>query len=363
MSQSTADRSERLLEQLLAATPDHPVRFKRLCEDVEDWDGVFNAALQHGVESFLYRFLTETGYQLPGEVQERTERWLMIRDAWQTHSAQALDETLRALHAADVKAVALKGPVLAERLYSNPRVRPSADLDLLVAPSDFNRATSALAAVGYRPQNESQDRFLRKYHYHTILSRSCPPVIELHFRLSHGFGTKIPAEQFLSRARVHRTERGAVVHVLSPEDEMIYLSVHAAGHHFLRLSWLCDIKLLLSRYPDLDWKTVAARAASFKVRAAVLFTCETLRRRLGVDIPELHPANRIRSQVATFLLEAIKKQPDCSRRLFAGEIAFTTILCDTPLSAIGFLKRPLFLILRRRARRHLPSLVPEEWSY
>ena len=53
---------------------------------------------------------------------------------------------------------------------------------------------------------------------------------------------------------------------------MLYLSVHAAGHRFDRLSWLCDIKLLLHRYPGLDWPTLIARARSLHVLAPLLFS-------------------------------------------------------------------------------------------
>jgi hypothetical protein len=243
-------------------------------------------------------------------------------------------------------------------------MRLSADLDLLVASDDLDRATAALKTIGYGAAKESQARFLRKYHYHIILSRSCPPVIELHFRLSDGFGVRIAAEEFLSRAGPYRTARGAVTHILSPEDEMLHLCIHAAGHRFLRLSWLCDIKLLLLRYPNLDWTSVIARAHSIHVLAALLFTCETLQARLGVKIPvkEALP-QRIRSRIANFLLAAIARQPDSSRRSLVGKMAFTAVLCDRPGSALESLRRQLLLVVRRRARRHFPSLTPEEWSY
>ena len=145
---------------------------------------------------------------------------------------------------------------------------------------------------------------------------------------------------------------------------MLYLAIHAAGHRFDRLSWLCDIKLLLGRYPDLDWNTLASRARSLHVLAALLFACDTLQSRLGVKAP-LNDAmpQRIRSRIANFLLAATAKQPDPSRRSLLGKMAFTVALCDRPARAFQFLRRQLLLIARRRAHRHLPSLTPEDWSY
>ena len=355
---------EYTLEILLSAVPDDLVRFRQVCAGVENWDHVLNRALLHGVESLLHHYLIEVGFKLPPATEQRVCRWEIIRNLWQAHAQSALGEALRALDSASVRAVTLKGPILGERLYPDPRMRLSADLDLLVAAGDLDRAIAALKAIGYGAAKESEARFLRKYHYHVILSRSCPPVIELHFRLSDRFGVEIAAEDFLSRARVYRRTQGAVAHVLTPEDEMLYLCIHAAGHGFIRLSWLCDIKLLLRQHTDLDWRTVAGRARSLHVLAALLFACETLQSRLGVKIAlnEEMP-RRIRSRVANFLLATTARQPDPSRRSLLGKMAFTAVLCDRPEEALEFLQHQLLLIARRRARRHFPSLIPEEWSY
>ena len=356
---------ERMLELLLSSAAGRPDHFKQLCAEVDEWDEILRSALLHGVESYLHRCLTDAGICLPGELRERTERWLVIRDVWQSHVQEALQDVLGVLDAARVQAVCLKGPVLGERLYPDPRMRPSADLDVLVARDDLDRATNALRTIGYSPAKDSQERFLRRYHYHTILSRSCPPVIELHFSLSDGFGVVLPAEEFLSRACVYQTKQGVAANVLAAEDELLFLSIHAAGHRFVRLSWLCDIQLLLRRYPDLDWTTVIARARRFKVLAPFLFTCETLRRRLDVNIPyfDRRLSQRIRSRTANFILSVTGNQPDPSRRSLIGKMAFTAVLCDRPHAAVRFLKRQLLLVTRRRARRHFPSFVPEEWAY
>jgi hypothetical protein len=355
---------ERLLEQLLGAIPEDPVRFKQLCGEVEDWDQVLDRALRNSVESVLHYYLLQTGFRLSPTIEERARRWQTIKDAWQAHTLSALDEALAVLDSASIRAVALKGPLLGERVYPDPRMRLSADLDLLVGSNDLDRAIVALKTIGYGPAKESEARFLRKYHYHINLSRSCPPLIELHFRLSDGFGVETPAEEFLSRAGVYRRARGPSAYILSPEDEILYLCVHATGHRFLRLSWLYDVKLLLLRHPSLNWNILTDRARSLRLLSPLLFACETLRSRLAVRTPlgETMP-QRLRSRVANFLLAVTARQPDPSRRSLLGKMAFTTVLCDRPGDALQFLQRQMLLIARRRARRHFSSLIPEEWSY
>jgi hypothetical protein len=355
---------ETAVELLLKSAPDDPVGFRQICGEIDNWDQVFNSAVIDGVESLLRHYLIQIGFNPPPAIGERTHRWQMIKDVWLGHLRSALDEALSVLDSASVRAVALKGPVLGERVYPDPRLRLSADLDLLVATNDLDRAAAALKKIGYGPDKESEDRFLRKYHYHLHLTRSCPPVIELHFRLSDGFGVRMAAEPFLSRAGSHRTAGGAIAGILAPEDELLYLCIHAAGHRFIRLSWLCDIKLLLRRYPDLDWNIVIERARALHVFAALRFACEILHSRLGVHTPFADDARQpIRSRVANFFLDATARQPDPSRRALLGKIVFTTVLCDGGVEAMGFLQRQMLLIARRRARRHFPSLAPEEWAY
>jgi hypothetical protein len=354
---------ELLLEQLLSALPGDTAGFRQICGRIENWDLLFENALVHGVESVLCHHLMDSNVTLPSDLRSSTERWLKVRTLWQSHARHALNEALEALDTAAVPTVALKGPLLGERLYPNPFLRPSADLDLLVSRSDLDRATEALESIGYRHNKESQARFLRKFHYHTILARPCPPLIELHFSLCDRFGVEIAAEEFLSRAVEYRSTAGIPARVLSPEDELLYLSIHAAGHRFTRLSWLYDIKLLLLHQKDLEWETVVARARDLKVLSALLYTREVLQRRLGVVVGKSASNRRTRSRIASFLLEATARQPECSRGSLVGKMAFTAVLCDRPTSAAAFLRRQLLFIVRRRARRHFPSFVPEEWSY
>jgi len=175
----------------------------------------------------------------------------------------------------------------------------------------------------------------------------------------------VPAEEFLAGSCVYHTSQGIAANVLAPEDEFLYLSIHAAGHRFVRLSWLCDMQLLLRRHPNLDWTKVIIRARIFKLLVPFLFGCEALRRRLGVEVPciDNRLSQRLRSRVADFFLSVAAKQPDPSRRSLMSKMAFIAALCDGPNAAFSFLSRELLLVGRRRARRHFPSITPEEWSY
>jgi hypothetical protein len=232
-----------------------------------------------------------------------------------------LAEALGALRGIPV--VALKGPLLGERLYPDPRARPSTDLDLLVAPAELDRAAAALATAGWRAPTTRAEAWYRRHHHHLHLERAGAPVVELHFRAATAFGADLDAAPLLARARPH--DSGALV--LAPEDEWLYLAVHAANHRFERLGWLYDLKLLARTRPT--WDVVLARAAEAGVSRAVAFALALVRERLHADVPAAAG-----SRLAWRLLD----EP------WAGP-AFRVALCDRPSAAARMLARKALLRL------------------
>jgi Uncharacterised nucleotidyltransferase len=355
----------RILPRLLATVPEAPAQFQRLCAEVTDWSPVLECAGRHGVEHLLYHLFAAASCDLPPAIREHARRRGVFERLGQTRLLDALDQALAALDGAGVPAVALKGPVLAERLYPDPTIRSSTDLDFLVSPQLLDRASEVLRAIGYETQMGPLHRYNRTHHHHVCLERPGWPMVELHFRAYTGFGIVVPAEPFLSRASHYRTRRGSVAWVLSPEDEFLQLSLHAAGHRFARLSWLFELKLLLQSCPELDWDLVATRARALEIVTPVSFACEMLRRRLAVAVPrrsDLAPPRGLRARAAEALLPG--DASDAVRREWETlcGIAYWVILCDRPAASVQLASHALLRIARRRAHRTFPGLVPEDWS-
>lgn len=71
-------------------------------------------------------------------------------------AARALLLDFRAAHACEflqdrgIPALLLKGPTIAGWLYRDGTLRPYRDIDILVAPADWSRASIALAEIGFR---------------------------------------------------------------------------------------------------------------------------------------------------------------------------------------------------------------------
>jgi len=354
-----------LLDRLLAAIPDEPERFAALCDDIPDWANLIERAAREGVLGILLREMDRQRVEAPASARRLMDRLRAPEVLWQACATQALDAALRALGARGIRAAALKGPVLAERLYPDPTVRCSMDLDILVADRDTERATEVLEALGYALERGPSVTYARRHHHHVHLLARRGPMIELHFRTYAGFGVTIPAEELLDRARPYLTAGGAPCLVLEPEDEALYLAVHAAGHCFDRLLWLYDLKLLHARERRLDWDAVAVRARALGVMAALAIACDLLQRRLGVAVPaEAYggaPARLGRRIVARFVDGRIAP-PRSGPLVTLRHLLVMAALCDRPGAAATFLGHHLGRIARRRARRWLPAMTSVDWA-
>ena len=261
-----------------------------------------------------------------------------------------LEEVLGLLARAGVVPVALKGPVLADRVYPDPALRYSGDLDLLVPESELDRSLAALQAAGFGRAPALVDAYQRRHHHHLHLHRSPGPDVELHFKAQSAFGIALPAADLLARTLPHRTARGTPLLVLSPEDELLTLAVHAAGHLAERASWILDLLLFLGRHPALDWSVVAGRAREYRCRRPLAYTLALVREAGGL-VPEgplraLGP--RRRALCARLAAAALARE---GRTAIALRFAHQLALRDRPFGSAGPILREAFWFARRRADR------------
>ena len=69
---------------------------------------------------------------------------------WGVATELASLEVLDRLEAAGIRALPLKGSLLARQLYGDIAARSSIDIDVLVAPNDLSNAVAAVAELGWR---------------------------------------------------------------------------------------------------------------------------------------------------------------------------------------------------------------------
>lgn len=368
MDSFDAERLRPSVQTLLAAVPDRADRLAAVAEtmrgwDAATWDLLVLCASHHGVLGAIHHALLEHA-DVPTQARDAIARRVAIDALWQEHLRGGLESAAAVLAASGVPVCALKGPVLAERFYGQGMTRHCLDIDFLVGPEAFQTARSALVAAGYTPEGGATAEYLARHSHAIGFSRPDTAPVEIHFRTYVGFGVVLPAALLLDRSRPYRfgdTE----LRVPSPEEEFIYLATHAAGHSFIRLVWLYDLKLLTLCHRDLDWTMVAAKAVEHGVVAPVVYAIRLLERwfDLSIDgLPATLTRRTLRARAADRLLSEVSRPQPVSIRDNLGGLIFTALLCDRLSSGIWMLQHHVGRSARRKMKALAPGLLPERWS-
>jgi len=171
-------------------------------------------------------------------------------------------EVVAALGARGVRALLLKGPVLARLLYEGYEQRPYVDSDLLVAPGARARAECVLGGLGFEPLAfDRRDLLGHRPHAEPWGRRSDRGLVDLHSTLS-GIDAP-PAEVWCTLAAATIPTRVGTVEVeaLAPAGVALVVALHAA-HHGARASKPAeDLARAVERVVPEVWREAAELAS------------------------------------------------------------------------------------------------------
>jgi len=297
---------------------------------------LFERAELHGLAGVVHEAWLASGAPLPADLARKLEVRRVARDLDHDAHLAVLQRVDRALAAGGLKAVVLKGPLLAERLYARPSTRATSDIDLLVTEETLDPTAAALVDVGYVASADPREAWYRREHHHLHLEHPHALPLELHFHAYRGFGQTMRSAPLLARSGAVAGVALAAISVLEPEDEVVYLAVHAAAHRFVRLGWLFDLVLLIATMTDEALVTTRARARAAGYGRAVAFAAELLRDVLGVERAALLGHLGV---VRGPLVHGVAPEPTSAVLRSATRFVYTTSLCDSPRAAARYAAR------------------------
>jgi len=151
----------------------------------------------------------------------------------------------------DVSFVSLKGPLLSYRIYRDPSVRVSHDIDILIEVAAIEKTINILEKNGYQltggycwPQKQvQQELILDSYHHLGFYNKERSSCVEIHWVLMHGLpvsGKKM--KNIIAGNLTEMIFAGRKFTVLNKELEFLFLLIHGSRHGWSRLKWLVDIK-------------------------------------------------------------------------------------------------------------------------
>lgn len=192
---------------------------------------------------------------------------------------QALFEVGGILDDAGVPWLPLKGMGLPEGTYERLEERPTSDLDLLVAPADFERAAGALREAGWTAVNSDpmawQWTLEDGYNWQAV--GTLPVVLELHFRL-WGSITETFVLDLLRRTHA-APARGREALAIAPPDAAIIAAVHVWQTPVPRpLLFLWDLHRLVDHVLDQEGREALVSwgcQAGLQIYLALSLLCVT----------------------------------------------------------------------------------------
>lgn len=212
------------------------------------WEIIYEKSLYWHVAPFLYRIILENQTHIPqfshipAHFLDKLKMVYIRALSINRINYEGLTEILEVFGREGIRVVLLKGIYLAEFIYNDIGVRPMGDVDLLVQRRDIEKAEALLLKRGYQYQFEKGTHplvqkklieYCKMYSQHLYPLGRCGgiPRLEVHsciIRKSYQFC--IDDEGLWERAnRVNICGENAWT--LSPEDNVIYLSLHVSCAH------------------------------------------------------------------------------------------------------------------------------------
>jgi hypothetical protein len=338
--------------------------------DAAQWRRAATAARSEGLELWLYRRIARSALNVPDDVRERLGQASTHLTARALALAAELAAILRALAAAGVACVPLRGAALAERVYDDACARPAGDIDLLVRRIDLDAVEATLRALGFRAVDRGAG-FARDFSYTLELVRDVHGgvVVEPHWTLAYPpFADALDMDRVWARCRAGRVVGEATL-LLAPEATLLNLCLHLVHKApDVPLLWLLDVDRLARREADsIDWDELLALARGARVErqvaaglrcvAGTLDTPLPLRVLQTLEAARPTPLDRLlgpeagvdgrESLALLFALRGVRRRARYAARLLFPSPGFMT--AEYGVSGRG----PLALAYGRRARHML----------
>jgi hypothetical protein len=152
---------------------------------------------------------------------------------------------------AGISFISLKGPLLSHRIYNDPTVRISHDIDILIEIFNIEPVIEILKNNGYSfsegvfwPRKViHQEMILNTYHHLNLTNKDRDSCIEIHWVLMNNLPvSKSKMNNLVSENILEMDFAGRKFTVLNKEMELLFLLIHGSRHGWSRLKWLVDIK-------------------------------------------------------------------------------------------------------------------------
>jgi len=266
---------------------------KIACLESDDWKRLLKAALKYRLfPAFYERLMSMKPDNLPQDFLSELRGIFAFNLKRNVLLERESFETIRCLQDSGIKAMPLKGPIMARYLHGDPALRrTSSDIDLLVKPENAEKAIGVLRSAGWafaeRTEGGLSYKDTLKYVGQVSLTKQTRnPLgnlcLDLHRMIFDPF--MFPDQAGLWQGLRELDIDGNKAAIPSDEKLFIYFSLLSMS---LDASYIYDLSVIISRYGDtLDWERIACSRDYLRSRTAVYFAVKLACELFGCEAPE-----------------------------------------------------------------------------
>lgn len=259
------------------------------------WFAARFTAQAHGIAPHLYAIFNDyqvldnldQGFQtyIKDQYLQNQKRIYRIQEILQTLLSNANDQNIHIMP--------LKGSILINKYYSDPAIRPMADIDLLVSPEDYDRLALLLESMEYHPFDSFDDGVYTNVHDLVSLDGEHPDN-PIKIELNHKIGWPIGRLEFdITDLMWENADKGFLGYdsVFIPKQERLLLMLvcHNAGNQFngkMRAFHLHDVSLVTKLMNAQQWSDLKTIVKEYQLERT-LFSVLTIAKRFSdIEIPD-----------------------------------------------------------------------------
>jgi len=233
-----------------------------------------------------------SGAIIPADAARKLEESYLYSALKNMRIYNDLSNVIRAVQSNGIPVVVLKGAHLAKVVYGNIALRRMCDLDLLFKKADLPKAVKTLLDMGYSPIKPFgiEEECSRRHHLPAFVKKDAVPI-EIHWHIElPDTPFSIDIDGLWERARPV-TINDVQVLVLSPEDLILHLCLHATAHILddIGLKPFYDLSEVIRYYQakdEMDWNLLQLRSKEWRADRPLYLMLSLLKELLGKAMPE-----------------------------------------------------------------------------
>lgn len=214
---------------------------------------------------------------IPPQINRKLENRFLSNAAYNIIHLENLARLAKKLNEKKVPIMILKGAALCDTVYPHIGLRTFCDLDILIQKKDIQKVKEVLKQLDY-----SISHTHAQHHFSAYQESNHSLPLEVHWDLVNEaspfqkYAFQLCLEKFWQDAMSFEFRETEALW-LSPEHQLIYLSVHMLKEGYSNRKWLYDLYYLLKFFRGgIDWKRLFEECEKYQVKRPVYYALSTL---------------------------------------------------------------------------------------